>query len=148
MIGFGLKLWGFLSGNWKWIAPLLAFIGIATAGYLWISDKIADAREQGITQGVSEEKKRWEARINEENERNRKFEELLDKAIENFGRDVVEQTVERMAKETKAVNKIETIIRENRVYQDCKVDQEVLDARNEIRRLGPQQYPIRIPLEN
>ena len=128
----------FVAANWKWLVPLLVGIVIVVASYLYISDKIADAREEGIAEGIDYQKKIYAKQVDEENERNRKFEELLNKAISNFGRDVVEQTVERMAKETRAKDKITTIIKEKPIYQQCVVDPEVLDTRNEIRKLGPQ----------
>jgi hypothetical protein len=155
MLGIGLKLLGigswiknFVAANWRWLVPLLVGIVIVLASYLYISDKISDAREEGIAQGIDYQKKIYAKQVDEENERNRKFEELLDKAISNFGRDVVEQTVERMAKETRAKDKITTIIKNNPVYEQCVVDQEVLDTRNQIRKLGPQEYPVRIKLED
>jgi hypothetical protein len=155
MLGIGLKLLGigswiknFFAANWRWLVPLLVGIVIVVTSYLYISDKISDAREEGIAQGIDYQKKIYAKQVDEENERNRKFEELLDKAISNFGRDVVEQTAERMAKETRAKDKITTIIKNNPVYEQCVVDQEVLDTRNQIRKLGPQEYPARTKLED
>lgn len=149
-VGLGLKLLGiggaikdFFKANWKIIVPII----LVVAFYFFITDKISDAREEGYKSGVEFQIAKHKADIEAENARNRKFEENLAKVIGTFGRDVVEQTVARMASEQKIQTKINTIIKENPVYTECVVDQEVIDARNEIRKLGPQQeYPIRIDL--
>lgn len=150
-VGLGLKLLGiwnpikeFFKNNWKWIVPLI----LVVLFYFFITDKINDAREEGYTAGIAFEKSEQAKRVAIENESNRKFEAMLNTSISKFGRKAVEEAIQRVSKETVYKEKITTMVRDNPIYQDCKVEQEVLDARNEIRRLGPQDYPIRVKIEN
>lgn len=141
-LGIGKSIGGFIKANWKIILPII----LVVAFYFFITDKISDAREEGYNSGVEFQIKEQKKQVDAENKRNREFEAMLSSVIGKFGKEVVEETITRMASEQKIQTKINTIIKDNPIYTECKVDQEVLDARNEIRKLGPQEYPIRIDL--
>ena len=150
-VGLGLKLLGvgkwikdFFIANWKIIVPII----LVVAFYFFITDKINDAREEGYNSGIAYEKSEQAKRVALENEANRKFEAMLNESISKFGRQAVEEAIKRVSKETVYKEKITTMVKDNPIYEECKVEQEVLDARNEIRKLGPQEYPIRIKLED
>ena len=138
MLGLGLKLLGigkfikdFIIHNWKWVLPILIVIG----SYFYVKHLIADAYDDG----VAAEKLRWEERAKVENAANRQTEQTLQNIVNNFGTKIIEQTAVRTAKEQTHTDRINTIIKEKPVYTECKVDQEVIDMRNEIRSLGPEK---------
>ena len=141
----GVKSIGkFFMANWKIILPLL-LVGAA----IWYHNKAVDeSYKSGYSQGTTDEKAAEQARVDEENRRNRQFEQMLQNAINEFGRGLVEDTAERVAVETKLRTSVQTIIRDNPIYEQCKVDPEVIDARNQIRALGPPENPIRVELPN
>lgn len=140
-VGIGLKLLGvgdlikkFFLNNWKWLVPVIALV----VSFFIVSDKY-------YNKGISEEKARWELKIKEEDARNREFEAKLNKAIATFGKKTVEEALERVEQETIYKDKIQTIVKNNPVYSECLVGQDVIDNRNAIRTEGPA-YPIRIEL--
>lgn len=134
MLGIGLKLLGigkflkdFFLQNWKWIVPLIAIV----IAFFVVSNHYYD-------KGVAEERASWEKRIKSEDIRNREFESKLNDTITKFGIKTIKEAEARVTKETFYKNKIETIIKNNPVYTQCLVDQEVLDSRNAIRAQGPK----------
>lgn len=138
MLGLGLKLLGigkfirdFFLQNWKWLLPILIVIG----SYFYVKHLINEAYDNG----VAAEKLRWEERAKIENAANRQTEQTLQNIVNNFGTKIIQDTAVRTAKEQTHTDRINTIIRENTIYEECKVDQEVIDMRNEIRALGPEK---------
>lgn len=133
VMGFGKRLWGFITNNWKWLLPLALLV----ASYFYVNYKIDQAYDNGYTAGVTYEIERQRQKIEIENQKNRQFEEMLSKAISDFGRTIARETSERVIKEKEIRTRVETIIRDNPIYQQCKVDPEVLEDRNKLRALGP-----------
>lgn len=131
LLGIGKFLKDFFIQNWKWIVPIIALILV----YFYIHHLINNAYKQG----EAAEKHRWELKIEEENRQNREFEQKLSNVISEFGNKLAAQTAERVAKEQLHTNTIETIIRDNPIYTDCKVDQTIINERNAIRALGPEK---------
>lgn len=131
MIGLAF---GFIKSNFKWLLPLLLLAAVA----FFVNRAIGNMKEAAYNEGYAKKTEEVNKAIAEENKRNREFEQKLELAITNYGEKVVEQTSIRNKKETVFTNKIQTIVTEKPIYTECKVDQEVTDARNEIRRLGPE----------
>lgn len=134
MLGLGLKLLGigkflrdFFLQNWKWLVPLILLI----AGFLWTKDHYYDL-------GRDNEKAAWEERIKQEEEKNKKLTDLLSTSVTNFGLLAKKEDEQRVNREIIRENRINTIIEEKPIYQECKVDQEVLDEQNAIKALGPK----------
>lgn len=134
LLGLGLQLLGigrfikdFFLANWKWLVPLLILI----AGFFY-------TKNHYYKLGRADEKAAWEARIADEDAKNRKFEAKLADIVSTYGKKAAEEAAERVKNETVYTNKIERIVNNNSIYQECKVDQEVLDSRNAIRELGPK----------
>ena len=134
MIGIGLKLLGigkffkdFFVSNWRWLLPVLFVV----CGFLWTKEHYYDL-------GKETERAAWEARVAKEQEQNNKITlELLD-AADHFGRKYIEESEARRVIENTHTESIKTIIKDNPVYTDCKVDQEVLDQQNALKELGPK----------
>lgn len=133
MLGIGLKLLGigkflkdFFLQNWKWLVPLLLII----AGFLW-------TKEHYYNLGEATEKAAWEERIKKETEKNQKLTQALTLSVSNYGILAAKLNEARTQKETVYQNRIDTIIKEKPIYTECKVDQEILDAQNSIKALGP-----------
>ena len=131
MIGLAF---GFIKSNFKWLLPLLLLAAVA----FFVNRAIGNMKEAAYNEGYAKKTEEVNKAIAEENKRNREFEQKLELAITNYGEKVVEQASIRNKKETVFTNKIQTIVTEKPIYTECKVDQEVTDARNEIRRLGPE----------
>lgn len=130
---FFSNLFKFIIVNWKWVLPIL----IIVAGYFYVSHKIKEAHETGYSAGVTYERDRQQAQIDIENRKNREFENLLAATVEKFGRDIADKTAQRVSRERDLTSRVDTIIRDNTVYRECEVDPEVLNIRNSIRLLGP-----------
>lgn len=130
---FGL-IFGFVKSNFKWIGPLLLLAAVA----FFVNRAINNMKEEAFDAGYAKKTEEVQKAVEEENKRNREFEQRLGAAIAQYGERVVEESKRRVEKEIVYKNKIETIIQDNPVYNQCLVDQSVTDARNEIRRLGPE----------
>lgn len=130
---FGIA-WMFLKSNFKWIGPLLLLVAVA----FFVNRAIGNMKEEAYNQGYAKKTEEVQKAVDEENKRNREFEQKLGDAITKYGNRVVEESARRNEKETIYQNKIQTIVTEKPIYTECRVDQEVTDARNEIRRLGPE----------
>ena len=123
---FGLPL--------KWILPILLVIGLGFFINRAVDNMQKAAYEQGYAKKSDEVKKKTE----KQNKLNREFEQTLGTSTVKYGERKDEKARERIKTEVVYKDRIETIIVEKPIYNECKVDQEVTDARNEIRRLGPE----------
>jgi hypothetical protein len=130
---FGL-VFGFVKSNFKWIGPLLLLAALA----FFVNRAIDNMKEEAYNSGYAKKTEEVKKAIAEENKRNREFEQKLDIAITKYGERVVEESKRRIEKERIHTNNIETIVTERPIYTQCEVDQDVTDARNEIRKLGPE----------
>lgn len=120
----------FLKINWKWMLPVILIVG----AYFWHKGEVSDAYDLG----VKDEGDRVAALIEAEDKKNRAFEKSLAESIASYVEENrVEDTV-RIEKETDTIHTIEQIIVDNPVYEECLVDQSLLDERNKIRELGPK----------
>ena len=86
--------------------------------------------------GVTTERAKWELRIKQETEKNKKLTDQIAKATADYGILAAKQNEARVLKEVIHENKINTIIREKPVYKDCKTDANVLSELNAIRSAG------------
>jgi hypothetical protein len=123
----------FVVANFRWLIPLIGAIVILMSGYFYV----AGVKKEAYAAGVSFERARFEQIIAAEESKNREFDERINTAIAEFGRKAVTEAASRIKKETVHTKTIETIIRDNPIYIDCKADKEVIDNRNSIRKLGP-----------
>jgi bifunctional pyridoxal-dependent enzyme with beta-cystathionase and maltose regulon repressor activities len=130
---FGL-VFGFVKSNFKWIGPLLLLAALA----FFVNRAIDNMKEEAYNSGYAKKTEEVKKAIAEENKRNREFEQKLDIAITKYGERVVEESKRRIEKERIHTNNIETIVTERPIYTQCEVDQDVTDARNEIRKMGPE----------
>lgn len=119
---------GFFLSNWQWILPL----ALAFAAFLWTKDHYYNL-------GTSDERITWEAKVAKEQKKNDKLTDALLGNIETFGKLAEKQDGERVSNEVIRENRINTIIQEKPVYQECKVDQEILDEQNALKALGPKE---------
>ena len=127
LLRFGSFLKSFFLQNWRWLVPLIAII----IGFFVVRDHYYD-------KGITDERTYWVKRIKEEDIRNREFESKINDAITKFGTKTNKEAQTRVVKETFYKNKIETIIKDNPVYTQCLVNQEIVDSRNAIRAQGPK----------
>lgn len=128
LLGLGKFLKEFFLQNWKWIVPLL----LAFAAFLWTKNHYYNL-------GTSDERVTWEAKLKKEQEKNEKLTESLLGNVETLGKLAEKENGERVSKEVIRENRINTIIEEKPIYQECKVDQEILDEINALKALGPKQ---------
>ena len=130
MIWLGLRLLGlkkFIKENWKWLLPVLALV----ASFFIVSHIYYD-------KGVAAERHAWEERVKAESAKNIKKTENINAGVYQFGVKVEKEDKARVEKETVYKDKILTVIKNNPVYTDCKVEQDVIDSRNAIRAEGPR----------
>lgn len=129
LLGIGRWFGDFVKNNWKWILPLLAVIGL----YIYHKSEVKGA----FNDGVMAERVRYENIAKEENAKNREFEKSLVDVVTKISANLAEKESVRTTKENTHTETIREIIKDNPNYQDCKVDQKIVDERNAIRRLGP-----------
>lgn len=134
MLGLGLKLLGvgkflrdFFLQNWKWLVPLILLI----VAFFWTKNHYYDL-------GKEEERVVWEAKVEAERKRNEELTKALASSVDTFGKVVEERNEERTDRETIRETRINTIVQEKPIYQECKVDQEVVDEQNAIKAMGPR----------
>lgn len=144
-LSLGLKLLGirewlsnFWKTNWKWLLPVVLFLATLGLGYWKYTSDIDNAFNNGVTKGTTDTNNSWNARIEEENKRNKEFELLLRGIVTEFGEKAVKEAAARIGKETVYRDRISTIVKNNPVYDQCVIDKDVIDSRNSIRALGPQ----------
>ena len=128
LLGVGKFLKDFFVENWKWIVPLL----LAFAAFQW-------TKSHYYNLGTSDERVTWEAKVEKERKKNEELTAALLGNVETFGKLAEKENNERVSKEVIRENRINTIIQEKPIYQECKVDQEILDELNAIKALGPKQ---------
>lgn len=128
LLGIGKVIKDFFLQNWKWIVPLL----LALAAFQWTKSHYYNV-------GINKERAIWEAKVEKERKRNEELTAGLLTSVNNFGKLADKENGERTSKEVIRENRINTIIEEKPVYQECKVDQEILDEQNALKALGPKQ---------
>lgn len=126
-------VFGFFSDYWKYILPALALVGV----WFWYNGQINAAEDRGLIEGRAIEKAEWVARVEQENKDNRALESKLVTTLETAAARLIENQKIRVVKEEVLVKEIQTIIRENPVYEQCLINDQVLTFRNDIRKLGP-----------
>lgn len=131
----------FFAANWKWIVPLL----IVIAAYFLVTNAIDTARREGHEAGYSQAETEFKEKVEEEEARNRKFEKNLETLIGNFGVKIVQESLQRVSKETVLKETLRETIKSNTIYEQCVADNRAIDTRNTIRKLGPEvaSAPIR-----
>lgn len=119
----------FLKSNWKLVAISLFLAGV----FFYHKNAVKNA----YNEGVKIERQAWKDKVKAEDEANRKYEKLVQDAVNLYGKKLLDESEKRISKETVYKNNIETIIKDNPIYSQCIVDQSIIDNRNEIRKLGP-----------
>jgi hypothetical protein len=134
MLNIGLKLLGvgkflkeFFLANWKWLVPSI----LVVLGFLW-------TKNHYYNEGKLEERGIWEARVDEERKRNLALTEALAGSVQIFGDIVEARNEDRVQRETVRETRISTIIEEKPIYQQCLVDQEVINEQNALKAMGPK----------
>lgn len=125
---------GILSKYWKFLLPIL----LVASAYWWVSDKISDAEKVGYKHGVEQTDKKWNKKVAEENAANREKEALAQDIVNKLGDKFVQEAAARSTRAERATDTLQTIIRNNTVYTDCKVSPEVIEIRNQVRAEGPK----------
>ena len=126
LLRFGSRLKEFFLRNWRWIVPLI----LVTTGFLWTKNHYYDL-------GASDERVIWVKRVADEATKNKVLTEKLAVSVDSFGAKAKKDDTKRSGKEVIHQDRIKTIIQDNPVYTQCKIDQEVLDEQNAIKALGP-----------
>jgi hypothetical protein len=121
IVGFGKAAVKWAFDNWRITVPILTVV----ITFFW-------TKEHYYTQGREDCRVEWEAKVAAETLKNEKLsEKLVDNAVK-FGEHVDRDNTQRMEKETSVQTRIETII-EKPVYQECKVDSEVVTSQNQLK---------------
>lgn len=128
LFGFGKAIKSFFLDNWKWLVPLI----LVVAAFLWTRDHYYNA-------GKLDERTEWEEKLDKERARNQSLTNSLLETTSTLGKISAERNNERVQAETIRENTIRTIVENNTVYEECKVDQEVIDAQNELKAMGPDK---------
>lgn len=126
LLGIGRFLKDFFIQNWKWLLPIILLI----VGFLWTRDHYLD-------QGKAEEKVVWEKKVEKERLRNEKLTNLLISSVTTFAEAAETRNKDRVEKETILETRISTIVEEKPIYQQCLVDQEIIDEQNALKEMGP-----------
>jgi hypothetical protein len=124
MLGFGKKLLELAIKYWKIVLPVVIII----VEFFVVSNVY-------YNKGVTEERTKWEKKIEIESEKNRKLTESIATQAVNYGELARKQDQVRVQKEIVHENSIKTIIQEKPIYKECKTDADVLKELNAIRGL-------------
>jgi hypothetical protein len=125
----------FVLNNLRWLLPFVGAITIFLSSWWYING----VKQEAYDKGVLAERTRYEQMIAAEDAKKRQFETALNAAITEYGKKAVVEAAKRVKKETIHTHTIETIIRDNPVYTECKADKEVIVNRNAVRSLGPSK---------
>lgn len=128
---------GFFKDNWRWVIPIVLGAGAVYGAYSFYDSKLKESYDRGYGVGMKDTDASWNGKIDEEAKRNQEFEVLLRGIIVEFGEKAVREAIARNVKEQSYQSKIRTIIKDNPIYQQCTVDEALLQSRNNIRGLGP-----------
>lgn len=129
-MSFLLGIGSFLKGNWKIIAVVLLLAGI----FFYHKNAVSNAYDNG----VKVERADWKKKVKAEDEANRKYEALVQNAVDLYGKKLLDESEKRIGTETVYKKSIETRVKENPLYLQCEAETEVLANINEIRKLGPK----------
>jgi hypothetical protein len=124
MLGFGKKLLELAIKYWKIVLPVVIII----VEFFVVSNVY-------YNKGVTEERTKWEKKIEAEGEKNKKLTDSIATQAVNFGELARKQDQVRVQKEIVHENSIKTIIQEKPIYKECKTDADVLKELNAIRGL-------------
>lgn len=135
MILGGLKVAGlFLRKNWK-IALLIA---VVFGGFFLHRDAVNAFGDRRYAEGKAVVVKGLKDALAEQQKKNLELERDAATALADFAKDRAEMAEKRINKET--------VIREKTIqyldseeYGQCAISQDILDERNRIRALGPQE---------
>jgi len=130
LLGAGKWIGEIFKQYWKIIVPVL----LVCLAYWYHTNAVDNAYDSG----VEAEQLANQERVGAQNKLNREMETRIKNAISTFGTDLVNQAAERTAAEVELTSKIETIMIDNPIYEQCVVDPEVLEIGNQIRNLGPR----------
>lgn len=122
LLGLGKFLRDFLVANWKWALPLIGVLAL----FLWTKGHYYDL-------GKLEERNKWEERARKDAEKSVDLTTKLANSVGNLAERVITQQEERSTREVIREKNIQTIVENNPVYTECKVDQTVLDEQNAIK---------------
>jgi len=123
IVGFGKAAVKWAFDNWRITVPILAVV----ITFFW-------TKEHYYTQGREDCRVEWEVKVAAETLKNEKLsEKLIDNSIK-FGEHTDKDNNERKEKETSIQTRIETII-EKPIYQECKVNSEVVTSQNELKEV-------------
>jgi uncharacterized protein YlxW (UPF0749 family) len=127
LLGVGKFLKDFFLANWKWLVPLILLV----AGFLWTKSHYYDL-------GQDDERLVWEQRLEDERKKNEELTNKLASSVQTFAETVNNRNDSRVEKETIRENRISTIVEEKPIYQQCLVDQEVINEQNALKAMGPK----------
>lgn len=137
-------LWIILKNNWKYIGVAIAILGL----YLSATSYIGSIKKQAYNNGVEVTNKQWNNKVAEEERRNRIFEKKLEDIVGGYGERAVVKAAQRMKTSVVEVEKVKTIVHNNTKYQQCKVDDSIIESRNIIRAKGPTGIKQTTPTDN
>jgi hypothetical protein len=127
LLGVGKFLRSFFLQNWKWLTPLLLVI----VGFFWTKNHYLD-------QGRTIERAVWESRVEAEKVKNQLLTNALADSVLVFSKALDSRNDARIQTETVRETRISTIVEEKPIYQECKVDQEIINEQNALKALGPR----------
>lgn len=140
-IGLGLKLLGlrkaigsFVAKYWPYILAAIAIGILVWRINIWYNGKLDESFKSG-QESVREEVKK---RIEEQNKINKAVNKSNKEGIEQFVKKTIEDSIKRNDKSNKLARDIAAMVAKDEKYAQCVVDQDVTNARNKIRELGPQ----------
>lgn len=126
-------IWGFLKRHWKIILPII----VAIALYFIFTNWLNGVKDEAFKAGELKEKGKWEEVIKKKDAENRAFERELAKDLLELGLALTDREKDRVTKESKHTETIREILSTDPNAQNCKVNNQVIEERNAIRRLGP-----------
>jgi hypothetical protein len=125
----------FLLLYWREIGAALLVIIVIIAGKFWINS----IEKEAYNKGVLAENTRYAKIIADEELRNRNQEQRLRDSVAQYEKTIKVIAAERSKAEVIHLQSLNTILSNNSVYKDCKVDTPVLNELNAIRKLGPSK---------
>ena len=125
-----LAAWNILKKMW----PVLLCMGLFLLGYIHLQNILSHAYDRG----KSDCNTSWQKRYDQLVAQNQLLTNVMQNELNDFGKKIDQQNQVRVDKENTHTETIKEIIQNNPVYQQCVIDQSVIDQRNQIRALGPK----------
>lgn len=126
LLGLGRIIRDLTVKHWKVVIP----IAVASFAFLY-------TKNHYYNQGLNEERSKWEQKVEAERKKNEHLTNVLVGNVFEFAELSKQRNEVRLEREIVKQNEIETVVKDNPIYEQCLVDKKVIEAQNQLKEMGP-----------